>query len=81
MHNPKSKICSVRGCGRPLRSNGFCEGHFKTNGKEISMSKEQQENIRSNCCAAICFSGDRHEYGRQYCKKCGQACCWVPVKA
>jgi hypothetical protein len=42
--------------------------------------KDVLARMRSSCCKAKCSSGSQHEYGKQYCTKCGGGCCWtMPV--
>lgn len=33
-----ARVCSVRGCGRPIKSRGFCNAHYQRNAKGVDMS-------------------------------------------
>ncbi|MDD5025863.1 MAG: hypothetical protein PHH13_00640 [Candidatus Peribacteraceae bacterium] len=83
MHATKHSSCTVEGCGKPSLGKAYCNMHMK----EVRKGKKPHAVaplvlgplVHSNCCNAQCFNGKRHEYGEQYCKKCGEACCWKNV--
>lgn len=75
MHQ-KSLICHIKGCGKATKGRSYCEEHG-TPDKRRTLSGDLSKLIRSACCKAECKVGDAHEYGEQYCKECGVACCWT----
>jgi hypothetical protein len=71
------KICMVPGCGRKSHGKQYCGSHMKEMREKAVISKEVLARMRSSCCSAKCSTGDKHEYGEQYCTKCGAGCCWT----
>ena len=81
MYTTKYKACIVDGCGKQSHGKAYCDKHlieFKRGKKPVAViSDERKALMRSSCCGTVCTAGARHEYGEQYCKKCGQPCMWT----
>jgi len=74
----KREFCAVKGCIKATNGRQYCEKHLSVDERR-KLSQEQQTCIRSDCCSALCITGEVHENGEQYCTKCKQACCWKPA--
>ncbi len=75
----KYKVCIVDGCGRASHGKAYCGTHLKGRSTSAPITAAVLSSMRSMCCDATCTTGDPHEYGKQYCEKCGSACMWRPV--
>ncbi|MDO8648787.1 MAG: hypothetical protein Q7R81_03305 [Candidatus Peregrinibacteria bacterium] len=76
-HTPHSS-CLVDGCTANTYGKQYCRTHIKGNRTPVVITDEQRTHMRSDCCNAACADGKRHDYGKQYCAQCKQACCWHP---
>ncbi len=80
MPSAPSKPCLVEGCSSPTNGKPYCAKHAVEvrQGKRPKSVKPLPSGamMRSLCCDAPCKAGDRHEYGEQYCKACGEPCAW-----
>jgi hypothetical protein len=65
----RRSTCSTAGCA----GQAFGKDHCRKHSAELRMANIL---LVSTCCKAACTIGQRHEYGEQYCKQCGNACCW-----
>jgi hypothetical protein len=72
--------CAVDGCTNHAHGKAYCHTHMKDKGKSTVITDAERLHMRSDCCEAACIDGPRHDYGKQYCAKCKQACCWHPFK-
>ena len=72
----KHKTCTVAGCNRLSHGKAFCGTHLKKGKQVMTVPVGLQGFLRSDCCAVQCTLGKRHDYGEQYCEKCGNPCCW-----
>ena len=77
-NHQQHKSCLVDGCTAQTHGKTYCHAHIKNKGKVEVISDAQRSHMRSDCCNAPCLDGPRHEYGRQYCRKCKAGCCWHP---
>lgn len=69
MHIRKRSTCSTPGCGQQAFGKEHCRKH-------AASARMAGIELKSSCCGAACVAGTAHEYGEQYCKKCGNACMW-----
>ena len=90
MARPKRK-CTVEGCEGKHVGRGFCMKHYqqmrfhgklqplKPRNRVVSAEAPRDMSsyvMISECCRATVTEGDWHEYGKQYCDGCGEACLW-----
>lgn len=61
------KICSVDGCGKPMKSKGFCGNHYATNRRNGTPIPLRQKSLnRAQCSAPGC---DKKSSAKGYCSK------------
>lgn len=60
-----NKDCIYEGCGRPVKSRGFCNGHYQQNSKGQELKPIRTKKVT-----------DRDELGRKNCAGCSD---WKPV--
>lgn len=84
----RKKHCKIRGCKRPYYAKGYCQLDYlaqrrrsKTQRKEAVKEGRAARSLRnyvmiSACCKRTVSEGAVHEYGKQYCDKCKEACLW-----
>ena len=70
------KACLVDGCTGRTYGKAYCRKHIKLKAKSVVYTVAQRAQMRSSCCNASCMEEKSHEYGKQYCTKCKQPCCW-----
>ncbi|OGJ56430.1 hypothetical protein A3D88_03565 [Candidatus Peribacteria bacterium RIFCSPHIGHO2_02_FULL_52_16] len=70
----KSKSCLVDGCKGRTYGKTYCVKHFKQ--YPVTITAQARLLMKSDCHGAACVSGEKHDYGSQYCAACKQACQW-----
>ncbi|MFA5799913.1 MAG: hypothetical protein WC840_03050 [Candidatus Peribacteraceae bacterium] len=74
---PANNVCKVHGCRSPSQGKSYCRRHTpKGRAGGMVFTVERRSHMRSVCCNAACADGKQHEYGKQYCGRCKEPCCW-----
>lgn len=77
MYAAKRKNCAIEGCtDRQAPRKEYCWKHLNERKETAGITKEMRPHMKSSCCGVSCTQGEDHEYGKQYCNKCKQACMW-----
>ena len=73
--------CGIEGCTAQTRGRHYCAKHLREKRLPQVISNEARLTMRSSCCNAACVEkeGEKHEYGKQFCSKCHEACQWKTV--